>query len=330
MGSLKYFISVDTEADNAWSSPETIEMNNFKEIPRFQELCEKYNIIPTYLLTYEYATYEPAIEYLKPKLQQGRCEIGHHLHVWTTPPFQDEKEGVDLDWLQAYQYELPDELFEKKANSLHEAIIDAFGKPPVIHRAGRWGIDKRSIDWLSRNDYLIDSSVIPFYNMSSNPGKSMPGRDFSKYANNPFFWETKNTNAILEIPVSVNCKRKNLKLITKLIQDIFPNNMQIRKVINKIHRPKMLRPNPTYLSADYRRMIKNSGENGGTLNMMLHSSELAYQCSPFTQTKENYQRVWQILENVFAEINNQGYQSISLHDYYHNLKETAIRSTVEC
>jgi len=62
----KYFVvTVDTESDDAWLNPDKIKLDNFEEIPRFQNLCEKYNIIPTYLLTYEYAVYKPAVEFFK-------------------------------------------------------------------------------------------------------------------------------------------------------------------------------------------------------------------------------------------------------------------------
>ena len=36
---------------------------NFDEIPKFQSLYEKFDIIPTYLLTYEYAIHKPAISF---------------------------------------------------------------------------------------------------------------------------------------------------------------------------------------------------------------------------------------------------------------------------
>jgi hypothetical protein len=111
----KYFcLTLDAESDDCWLTPERIKLDNFREIPRFQRVCEKYQIIPTYLLTYEYATYKPAIEFFRQKLYENKCEVGLHLHAWSTPPYEKEKNRVDLPWLYAYQYELPDGLFKKK------------------------------------------------------------------------------------------------------------------------------------------------------------------------------------------------------------------------
>ncbi|OGU32223.1 MAG: hypothetical protein A2057_04735 [Ignavibacteria bacterium GWA2_35_9] len=99
-----FIVTVDTEFDDAWTKPETIKLDNVKEIPRSQVLCQKYNIIPTYLLTYECAVREEAVSVLKPISEAEKCEIGHHLHAWSTPPFQKEniRRDIDLDWLHAY------------------------------------------------------------------------------------------------------------------------------------------------------------------------------------------------------------------------------------
>lgn len=46
-----FLITVDTEGDNLWQwkPGEKITTENSLFIPRFQELCEKYGLIPTYL-----------------------------------------------------------------------------------------------------------------------------------------------------------------------------------------------------------------------------------------------------------------------------------------
>ena len=253
---MKYFsITVDTEADNAWTSPNKIEMDNFKEIPRFQELCEKYDIIPIYLLTYEYATNEPAINFFKKKLIENKCEIGHHLHAWTTPPFSNEKNGVDMDWLHAYQFELPNEIFERKMDTLHSALIKAFGIQPIIHRAGRWGIDDRTIDWLSRNNYLIDTSVIPYYDLSNNRGKRLMGNNYSTFTKKPFYWKTEKTSSIIEVPVSVMIGYNSILRFSKRFKSLIPGSTIFNKLFNKIHRPRMLRPNPSYSINYYKEIL---------------------------------------------------------------------------
>mgnify|MGYP001573000618 CR=1 FL=1 len=85
---LRFVVTVDTEADDAWSCPNQIRLDNLKQLPRFQGLCDKFGIVPTYLLAYECAHRDEALSILKPLADSRRCEIGHHLHFWTCPPYQ--------------------------------------------------------------------------------------------------------------------------------------------------------------------------------------------------------------------------------------------------
>jgi hypothetical protein len=44
-----FLITVDTEGDNLWSRPRDITVRNAEVLPRFQELCERHGLRPTYL-----------------------------------------------------------------------------------------------------------------------------------------------------------------------------------------------------------------------------------------------------------------------------------------
>jgi len=308
---LQYFtLTVDTEADNAWTSPEKIEMKNFKELIRFQELCEKYNIIPTYLLTYEYATYKPAIDYLKPKAYQRKCEIGHHLHVWTTPPLQKEQKGIDIEWLHAYQYELPDNLFYDKANMLYNTIEKNFGLKPKSHRAGRWGIDNRTIDWLVNKNFLVDTSVVPGKDYTDSKGVFSSGPNFQNQSSNFFFWKT-NKSKILEVPVSVynNFFIFN-KAFIKNIYKFIPNNKKGSKLSNI----SILRLDPAYSYSFYKNAISGKLQKQYIVNMMLHSSELALNCSPKSKIMKYYKKNWLVIEHVFRIVRKLKLISCSLSE----------------
>ncbi len=302
---MYFCITVDTEADNAWGSPDKIKLDNFNDIPRFQELCEKYRIIPTYLLSYEYATYEPAIEYLKPKLKKGKCEIGHHLHVWATPPYDKEKDGIDLKWLHAFQYELPDELFYAKSNILYETIEKNFGIPPRSHRAGRWGIDVRTIQWMASKDFIVDTSVVPMVDWGNNIGAKQKGPNFLNESRYP---EHRSSSKIIEIPLSINYPvNKVLRNLSESVSKDLKKKLN-KKLLNKLHLLDMLRPNPKYDLKHYDRFLNRLViSKMPVINMMLHSSELTLHCSPYTKTKNDHKRIWKILENVFNNINKTNY-----------------------
>ena len=304
-----FVVTVDTESDDAWKKPDVVSLENLKEIPHFQELCEKYGIIPTYLLSYECAARDEAISVLKPILERGKCEIGHHLHVWSTPPFQkkNENEDIDLEWIHAYQFELPDSLFEEKALTLKETIKKNYGISPVSHRAGRWGIDQRTIDWLIKNGFEVDSSVIPLKNFSQHKGKHSGGPNFYDKSFAPYLWKGSDNDLLIEIPVSVyyplNFFEKNF----------FRKSTLGRKIGNQFRVGRTLSLNPTFSTGFNETLIKNEIKNKKpVINLALHSSELALNCSPYSYTLEGYKKVWEILEKTFKFIRIKDIRSLSL------------------
>ncbi len=315
-----FVVTVDTEADKSWARPNKIELNNLNEIPRFQALCRNYGIIPTYLVTYECATRDEAISVLKPISDAGQCEIGHHLHCWTTPPFEKEgPAGMDAAWLWAYQSELPDSLFREKAECLRTEIEKTYGKSPTSHRAGRWGIDQRTIDWLTENGFVVESSVTPLTSWSKNLGKTTGGPSFYSSPREPHFWCAKpvaNSDApcLIEIPVTVDVPDNSLsRLCAKYMQRELPGTTLVDRIFRKIGGGRPLRPNPRYPEGILSDIADRAIGNGApVLNLMIHSSELLEDCSPFSTTNDDCAQVWKRLNHVFDHVQRIGIPSVTL------------------
>jgi hypothetical protein len=309
-----FIVTVDTESDDAWATPKIIKLDNLKAIPRFQELCENYHVIPTYLITYECANREEAIKILKPLSDSGRCEIGHHLHVWTTPPFsKDNGSDVDLDWIHAYQSELPDTLFYKKAETLRLEIENNYGVSPSSHRAGRWGIDKRTIKWLMDNNFLVDTSVLPLTDYSKLIGKSKTGPNF--------FYESFDAKKLSdgdkelwEIPVTVNSSPIVIIEILKFaVRSKLISEHNAYKIFRKFGGGTKLTPSLDFKLEKYLKTIrKESNKAGRIINFSLHSTEISLGHSPITRTLEGYKYFWSVLENSFKLINELNIKPLSL------------------
>jgi len=156
--SIPFIITVDTEADNQWKGGGDLHVENLKAIPHFQEICERYGFVPTYLVTYEVASDASAVAYLSQLWSEGRAEIGAHLHPWTTPPFFDQEAEARI---MHFPSELSDEMLRKKFVTLHETITKVFGRSPKVFRAGRWGYDHRVGDLLTEFGYITDTSITP-------------------------------------------------------------------------------------------------------------------------------------------------------------------------
>ncbi len=320
-GKPYFVVTVDTEADDAWNHPEEITLSNLREIPRFQALCDAYHVVPTYLVTYECATRDESLAILKPIADTGRCEIGHHLHVWTTPPFEKAgSAGVDLAWIHAYQFELSDGLFEEKAECLYDAIEKAFGRPPTSHRAGRWGIDQRTVNWMIRRGFLVDSSVVPFMSASKGVGKREPRGHFYGAPYIPYAWPSEpaapdGESFLTEIPVSVYVPGSFLeKLCANYLARKWPGVDMVDRLYRRLLGGEgILWPAPQYREGTHLRILNSAmGHRVPVLNLMLHSSELSLGCSPFSRTKEDAGRVWTILEGLFQYVHALGVTPASL------------------
>jgi len=323
-----FVMTVDVESDDAWRHPDKIALKNLSNIPAFQACCEVYGIVPTYLVTYECATRDEAVSVLKPIADAGKCEIGHHLHAWTTPPFErEDPPGIDSAWLQAYQYELPDSLFMEKAECLRREIEKTYGLSPISHRAGRWGIDQRSVDWLIRNGFVAESSVVPLLNWSQSVGKTTGGPSYYRSQFAPFAWRSslngeKQNSFLMEIPLSVYVPHNFLlKLCIKYLQ----TNMVMRHGVDRFYRKLiggsgMLRPDPHYKAGMLKKIVAFCLQRKmPVLNCMIHSSELAVACSPFTRNVEDCEHVWKTLEEVFRYVNHMGLSCVTLSQSAHML-----------
>ena len=101
-----------------------LTVENITYIPRFQNLCEKFEIKPTYLVTTEVAQDKVKRDFGH-IFRDDKAEIGAHLHSWSTPPFIDH--GVtENDVNHAFASELPLDLLEQKIQTLTNQIETSF------------------------------------------------------------------------------------------------------------------------------------------------------------------------------------------------------------
>lgn len=301
-----FSITIDTEADDAWNNPKALSLKNFNAIPRFQNLCEKYDIIPTYLLTYEYANFEPAIKFFKKKAEEKKCEIGYHLHVWSTPPFKNEQNGVDIDYINAYQFEIDDDIFFKKANTLFDVIYENFGIKPLSHRAGRYGLDQRTIDWLCEKKFIVETSVVPMNNFKNSMGLNSKGPNFTyNKLNINKISSSKSNDTIVEFPVSV--------MSSNFIPRNFLDFSLLRKIFRKFGFTKMLRPYPNNLKNNIS-IINYYLKNNIDINYMLHSSELELNCSPISMNENDLKKIWNNIEICFKLLKMNQVKSLGISE----------------
>ncbi len=186
-------VTIDTEAEFEWGAPysrSNVCVDSVSEQHRAQDIFDKYDIIPTYLVDFAVASDEQAVRILRGLQGAGRCEIGSHLNSWLNPPFDEP-----VSAFHSYPCNLPAGLERRKLAQLTLRIEQKFGARPEVYRAGRYGIGPGTAQILDDLGYRVDLSVMPFTSFASDGGP-----DFRSFDPRPYTFGA--TKRLVEIPVT--------------------------------------------------------------------------------------------------------------------------------
>jgi hypothetical protein len=316
---MKLILTIDTEGDNQWDHGRELTVENIRFVPRFQDLCNKYLIKPTYLVTSEVCEDAFAKEIFTDYLLTDKAEIGGHLHLWTTPPFLD-KEGYRYnDVNHGFATELSQDLLTEKVKYLTNQIETSFGKRPLSFRSGRFGFNENVARILTDNSYLVDSSVTPYISWTGHKGipGGIGGPDFMDKT--PFPYQYNFDNGYLkEMPVTIIPTQYPLDKYDALARYFFKNvdNNIFLKVIRRLvfrHQPLWLRPH-LWMDIDLFDELINESINIKLpyIVMMFHSSELMPDCSIYRPDKDAIEKLYDVLERFFIMLNDKNIASVTL------------------
>lgn len=316
---MNFILTIDTEGDNQWDHGRGLTVENIRFIPRLQELCNKYQMKPTYLVTSEVCEDSFAREIFCEYIENDEAEIGAHLHPWTTPPFLN-KEGYRYnDRHHSFASELPEDLLLNKLRYLTDQIGTAFGKRPTSFRSGRYGFNETVARALMTNEYMVDSSVTPFIDWSSYKG--IPGLNggpnFLESRPSPYTYTHKGST-LLEIPVTIMPTKFPLNRNNKLTGFFFNNvnkNFLLRSIRSLFFRyqPLWLRPYPWMTLPLLDEVIKEAMYlKLPYIVMIFHSSELMPNCSIYRADSDAVEKLYELLEGLFALLAFYNINSVSL------------------
>lgn len=188
-------VVIDTEEEFDWGQPFSRSNTSTSSIAAqplaHQRIFDKHGVVPTYVIDWPVANDAEAVKVLKSLMNEGRCEIGTHLHPWVSPPHDEE-----VNTHNSYAGNLPQGLEYRKLELLTQAIETSFGKRPIVFKAGRYGVGPHTADTIARLGYLIDASVVPYTDMRGDGGP-----DFSKHSAHPY-WFTAHNQTLLELPAT--------------------------------------------------------------------------------------------------------------------------------
>lgn len=310
---MYFIITVDVEEEN-WGDFENKNppLRHIDKLSNLQELFDRYGIKATYLLTYPAATDNNTVSILSRIAGDGRCEIGSHLHPFSTPPFEEE-----INAYNSMLCNLPKDLQYKKMERLHETIYKNLGVESVSFRSGRWACDEGVWENLSKLNYIVDTSVISYTDWSSDHGPDYSGISPSAYK----ILLNGNPNPhILEIPATVGYLQAGFNIRNKILRAASDIGLQKLRFSGILNRLKLI--NKIWLSPEVTEWEKMVGlartmekERYEILNMFFHSPSLMAGCTPYTKTRKEAEILIHRIEKFldFAVMNN--FKSMTTSEY---------------
>ncbi|HEU0106153.1 MAG TPA: polysaccharide deacetylase family protein [Vicinamibacteria bacterium] len=291
-------VGIDTEADDQWSARGRQEMGvrNAARLPALQALFEEFGVRPTYVVTWEMATRPESAAVLRDLARTGRCEIGTHLHPWSSPPFRPEDLAA-----HTYPHNLPEELLDRQLRELTAVIQEQLGVRPTTYRAGRNGFDGRTLPILERLGYTVDTSVDPLFNERRKGGMIFDGAPIAPY--HPDYADVRRPGAskILEIPIT----SATLPGLPKVLERAYARLRPIpwRGAFKRLGlRPVWLRPSYTPLAdmLTFADRLRRAG--APCFNLIFHSSEVLPGGSPYTPDEKSVARFLDDLRRLLAHL----------------------------
>jgi hypothetical protein len=185
-------VFVDTEEEFDWSKPHSRDersTGSAESLPIVHRRLRGYGVSPVYLLDHPIATDPRCVATLREFEERGECAIGTQLHPWVNPPFEEEVNPAN-----SFPGNLPRALERAKLQRLTDTIEAAFGRRPVVYRAGRYGVGPNSADLLAELGYRIDVSVRSLFDYSAEGGP-----DFTRIGPRPY---RVGGTGLVEIPLS--------------------------------------------------------------------------------------------------------------------------------
>lgn len=281
-------ITIDAEGDNLWSRPRMVTTENARFLPRFQDLCERHELRPTYLTTFEMARSPEFVSFGRDLLRRGRGEIGMHLHAWNSPP---EASLTDEDYLhQPYLTLYPEPVMREKIAWLTRTLEDTFETPIRSHRAGRWGMNETYARLLAEHGYLVDSSVTPHISWRRDSAPAdLAAPDYSGFPETPYFVDLddlrlRGASQLLEVPVTT-CRAPfgdDAAVAPYFVRWLRPNGRNLRGLLG-VARLALAERRPC-------------------LVFVLHSSELMPGGSPAFARSEDIEALYMALDECFAAL----------------------------
>jgi hypothetical protein len=188
----RFTVFCDTEEEFDWARPRSRDnrsTTHMTAMPDVQERFRRRGVKCVHLVDHPIATDPASVAMLRDWLERDEISVGTQLHPWVNPPHDEE-----VNTFNSFVGNLPVELERAKLENLTETITAAFGRRPIVYRAGRYGVGPNTADLLEQAGYSADVSVRALFDYGDEGGP-----DFSRVKPLPFRIEG---SGLVELPLS--------------------------------------------------------------------------------------------------------------------------------
>lgn len=321
-----FLITIDTEGDNIWSRPREITTENSRFLSRFQTLCEKYGLRPTWLTNWEMAECPVFCEFAHDVLDRGTGEVGMHLHAWNNQPLLP----LTADDFQTLPYltHFSEAVMRQKVRAITDRLEENFGVKMLSHRAGRWGFNETYARILVEHGYQVDCSVSPHVSWVHG---TLPGElDYRGFPDHEYFLDLDEISRpspgspLLELPMTVLPKQYGP--IGNAARNALSRHSFGRRVVSRLLPDvEWLRPDGRTPLGSVATLNRALADGRPYVEFMLHSSEFMPGGSPRFPTERHIEQLYDELEQLF-ETAARNCVGMTLTDYRNRVVERSRRA----
>lgn len=300
-------ITIDTEEEWDWNGPfpkPPFSTGNADRLGKFQAFCDRLGLKPTWLIDHAIADDPASVRHLRKASDEGRCEIGAHLHPWATPPIEEA-----VNEHNSHILNLPHDLVARKLETLTRKLEDVFGRRPVSFRAGRWGLDGRLLRLLKDQGYTVDSSVHPFFKDKAFSYEGAPDRPYW-----PDYGDLLKEGAqrdILELPATSGFNVSGFESAARIHGVLSAPPFSSLRLVGVLWHTRLLRKltlSPELFDgADMFSLAKACLRRGRNfLNLYFHSSSLLPGSTPYVPDGRAEERFYGYIESLWSSLKGLG------------------------
>jgi hypothetical protein len=287
---------VDAEEDFDWAAPQrgtSYSTVCMRQTATLHQILGAWGIVPTYLLTYPILQDQDVVALLRGQVERGQCEVGLQLHPWITPPFAE-----DLRRENSFLGNLARNVEEQKLLTLKARFGEAFAMPPLVFRAGRYGISGETPGLVEKHGLAVDTSIAPRTNFQDEGGPNYRTVDYRP------FWFGRDRD-LLELPLCRSIVGWAGPLASRAYEVAESAMLAGSRATSLVTRARFaeritLSPEGNDIRAMRRLVNRLVARGDQVLSLSFHSSSLHAGRNPYVRSKAELHRFYDALSSAIA------------------------------